>query len=278
MDTRESERYIYVRERAAMDKLIQRIGAAERVALDIEADSLHNYFEKVCLIQLSLGGEHYLVDPLCDLELTGFSEALAEKPLILHGGDYDLRMMRAAMGFRPRRGVFDTMIAAQLLGIEQIGLAALMKGYFDVTIEKAGQKSDWSRRPLSANQLRYAVNDTRFLERLADRMHGELDERKRVDWHRESCRAMVESTWRDDARDPANAWRIKGAGRLTRRQLAYLRELWRWRDQHARSADLPAFKILGNQEILGLVHWAESHPGVPLHQGPSCHATSSVRS
>ena len=268
MNTSESEGYVYVRERAAMERLIQRIGAAERVALDTEADSLHNYFEKVCLVQLSLGGAHYLVDPLCGLDLNGLSEALADKPLILHGGDYDLRMMRASMGFRPRREVFDTMIAAQLLGFEQIGLAALIERYFDITIGKAGQKSDWSRRPLSENQLRYAVNDTRFLEPLADRMHGELSARGRVDWHRESCRAMVESSGRDHARDPENAWRIKGAGRLTRRQLAYLRELWRWRDQHARSANLPAFRVLGNQEILGLVRWAESHPGVPLHQGP----------
>jgi len=268
LNTRESEEYVYVRERAAIERLIQRIGAAERIAVDTEADSLHNYFEKVCLVQLSLGGAHYLVDPLCGLDLNGLLEALADKPLILHGGDYDLRMMRASMGFRARREVFDTMIAAQLLGFEQIGLAALIERYFDITIGKGGQKSDWSRRPLSENQLRYAVNDTRFLERLADRMHGELSARGRVDWHRESCRAMVESSGRDHAREPENAWRIKGAGRLTRRQLAYLRELWRWRDQHARSANLPAFRVLGNQEILGLVRWAESHPGVPLHQGP----------
>jgi len=268
LNTRESEEYVYVRERAAIERLIQRVGVAERVAVDTEADSLHNYFEKVCLVQLSLGGAHYLVDPLCGLDLNGLLEALADKPLILHGGDYDLRMMRASMGFRARREVFDTMIAAQLLGFEQIGLAALIERYFDITIGKGGQKSDWSRRPLSENQLRYAVNDTRFLERLADRMHGELSARGRVDWHRESCRAMVESSGRDHAREPENAWRIKGAGRLTRRQLAYLRELWRWRDQHARSANLPAFRVLGNQEILGLVRWAESHPGVPLHQGP----------
>ena len=164
MNTAESDGYVYVRERAAMERLIQRIGAAERVAVDTEADSLHNYFEKVCLVQLSLGREHYLVDPLCGLDLNGLLEALADKPLILHGGDYDLRMMRASMGFRPRREAFDTMIAAQLLGFEQIGLAALIERYFDITIGKAGQKSDWSRRPLSENQLRYAVNDTRFLE------------------------------------------------------------------------------------------------------------------
>ena len=197
MNSIESEGYVYVRERAAMESLIQRIGAAERVALDTEADSLHNYFEKVCLIQISLGSEHYLVDPLCGLDLSGLLEALAEKPLILHGGDYDLRMMRASMGFRPRGEVYDTMIAAQLLGFEQIGLAALVERFFEIMIGKAGQKSDWSRRPLRENQMRYAVNDTRFLERLAERVGDELGERGRIDWHRESCRAMVQSTGRD---------------------------------------------------------------------------------
>jgi ribonuclease D len=250
-----------------MESLIRRIGKAERVALDTEADSLHNYFEKVCLIQLSIGDEHYLVDPLGELDLSGFLEALAGKPLILHGGDYDLRMLRASTGFRPRGEVFDTMIAAQLLGIEQIGLAALIERFFGITVEKEGQKSDWSRRPLSEKQLRYAVNDTRFLEQIADLMRGELSERGRLHWHRESCRAMVESTGRDRSRDPEEVWRIKGAGRLTRRQLAYLRELWRWRDEHARRANVPSFHIFGNQQILDLLQWAESRPGVPLDQG-----------
>lgn len=268
MNTPESESYVYVRERAAMEALIERIGAAERVAVDTEADSLHNYFEKVCLIQLSLAEEHYLVDPLAGLDLSGFLEALAGKPLILHGGDYDLRMMRASLGFRARREVFDTMIAAQLLGIEQIGLAALIEKYFGVTIEKAGQKSDWSRRPLSEKQLSYAVNDTRFLKPLAECLARELRERGRLEWHMESCRAMVESTSRDKSRDPEDAWRISGAGRLTRRQLAYLRELWHWRDEHARRENQPPFKVIGNQQILELITWAESHPGVPLQQGP----------
>ena len=268
LNTPESEKYVYVRERAAMEALNERIGAAERVALDTEADSLHNYFEKVCLIQLSLGEEHYLVDPLAGLELSGFLEALAVKPLILHGGDYDLRMMRTSLGFRARCEVFDTMIAAQLLGIEEIGLAALIERFFAVTIEKAGQKSDWSRRPLSEKQLTYAVNDTRFLEPLAQCLARELSERGRLEWHVESCRAMVQSSGRDKSRDPDDAWRISGAGRLTRRQLGYLHVIWHWRDEHARRANQPPFKVFGNQQILELITWAESHPGVPLHQGP----------
>jgi ribonuclease D len=268
----EPAEYVYIREPAAMESLVRHIGTAERVALDTEADSLHNYFEKVCLIQLSLEGEHYLVDPLSGLDMSGFSEALAEKPLIVHGGDYDLRMLRAALGFRPRGEVFDTMIAAQLLGIEQIGLAALIERCFDIVMEKEGQKSeqksDWSRRPLSEKQLSYAINDTRFLEQLAEHLDRDLGERGRIDWHKESCRAMVESTGRDRLRDPEQAWRIKGSGRLTRRQLAYVRELWHWRDRHARRANIPSFKIFGNQQMLDLVQWLDSHPAVPLQQGP----------
>jgi ribonuclease D len=268
----EPAEYVYVREPAAMEALVRRIGMAERVALDTEADSLHNYFEKVCLIQLSLEGEHYLVDPLSGLDLSGFSEALAEKPLIVHGGDYDLRMLRAALGFRPRGEVFDTMIAAQLLGIEQIGLTSLIERCFDIMMEKEGQKSeqksDWSRRPLSEKQLRYAINDIRFLEQLAEHLDRDLGERGRIDWHKESCRAMVESTGRDRLRDPEQAWRIKGSGRLTRGQLAYVRELWHWRDRHARRANMPSFKIFGNQQILDLVEWLDSHRAVPLQQGP----------
>ena len=267
MNSAESD-YVYVRDRDSMEKLIVRIGAAARGAFDTEADSLDNYFEKVCLIQLSVAGENYIVDPLAELDLTRFGEALAEKPLIVHGGDYDLRMMRASMGFKPGREVFDTMIAAQLLGFEQIGLAALIERFLGVAIEKTGQKSDWSRRPLSEKQLRYAINDTRFLEEIADRVHAALREVGRVDWHWESCQAMVQSTGRVNARDPEAAWRIKGSGRFSRRQLAYLREIWRWRDQQARHANAPAFKILGNQQIFEMALWTESHPAASLQQGP----------
>lgn len=264
----EAADYVYVREPAALERLIRRLRAAKAVALDTEADSLHNYAEKVCLIQLTVGDAHFVVDPLSELDLDGFVEVLGDKPLILHGADYDLRLLRAWKGFRPRGEIFDTMIAAQLLGIEQIGLASLVELLLDVALAKDSQKSDWSRRPLSETQLRYAVNDTRYLEALAERLHGELLQWGRVAWHRESCRAMVEATGRDRARDPDEVWRIKGAGRLSRRQLAYLREIWRWRDTLARRVNRPPFKVLQNQKILELVEWADAHAGVPVDQGP----------
>ncbi|MEO6165424.1 MAG: HRDC domain-containing protein [Candidatus Binatia bacterium] len=268
MKTSETEGYVYVRDGAVLATLVQHIDSAKRIAVDTEADSLHNYFEKVCLIQLSIDGAHYLVDPLAGVELRGFLEALAAKPLIFHAGDYDLRILRASTGFRPSGEIFDTMIAAQLLGIEQIGLAALLERCFAVTIGKEGQKSDWSLRPLSEKQLHYAVNDTRYLEALAERMASELAAKGRLGWHSESCRAMVQASGRDNPRDPEETWRLKGAGRMTRRQLAYLRELWRWRDQYAQRANRPPFKIFGNQQIFELLLWAESHPNEPLDKGP----------
>ncbi len=268
MNSPKAEDYVYIREGGAMESLIEQVAMSKSVALDTEADSLHSYFEKICLIQLSLAGAHYLVDPLSTLDLSGLMEAFADKLLIVHGGDYDLRMLRASLGFRPRGEVFDTLIAAQLLGIEQLGLGALIERCFGIKIVKGEQKSDWSLRPLSEKQLRYGIDDTRFLEPLAEQLGRELRERGRMDWHRESCRAMVASTGQDRLRDPEQAWRIKGSPRLTRRQLAYLRELWYWRDGHARRADIPPFKILGNEQILDLVQWLDSHPAVPLQQGP----------
>ena len=260
--------YLYVCNSATLERLVRSIGEAETVALDMEADSLHSYFEKVCLIQLSAGGEHFVVDPFVELDFDGLVEALAPKRLIVHGGNYDVRMMYAWKGFKPHGEVFDTMIAAQLLGIEQIGLASLVQRFFDITMTKDSQKSDWSRRPLSEKQLRYAVNDTRHLEGLAECLRGELRELGRVEWHRESCRAMAEAAVRDRPDDSGEAWRIKGAGRLSHRQLAYLRELWGWRDGRARRSDRPTFKVLGNRQLLELAQWVEEHPEESLDQGP----------
>ena len=268
MNQIDNDGFDYVRDAAALAALIGRVAGASRVAVDTEADSLHNYFEKVCLIQLTIDGAHFLIDPLAGVELNGFLAALAAKPLIFHAGDYDLRMLRASTGFRPSGEIFDTMIAAQLLGIEQIGLAALLARCFAITIGKEGQKSDWSQRPLTEKQLQYAVNDTRYLEALADRLADELDAKGRLEWHRESCRAMVLASGRDNPRDPDDVWRLKGAGRLTRRQLAYLRELWRWRDGHAQRMNRPPFKVIGNEPIFELLQWAESHPGEALDGAP----------
>jgi ribonuclease D len=261
--------YTYIEKDLELKSLVALMRGAQRIALDTEADSLHHYFEKVCLIQLTLDEGNFIVDPLARLDLAPFIEALARKPLILHGADYDLRILHAAYGFRPGKGVFDTMLAAQLLGYEQLGLAALVQRFHDVELIKQNQRFDWSKRPLPSAQLAYASDDTRFLPDLADRLEAELDRLGRVGWHGEACNALIDVTCRErSAPDPDGEWRIKGSSTLRRRQLAILRQLWYWREKAARKADLPPFKILGNNTLLDLAVWADHYPKRRLEQGP----------
>jgi ribonuclease D len=165
--------------------------------------------------------------------------------------------------------VIDTMVAARLLGYEKFGLSSVVERFSGHASSKGGQKSDWSRRPLSPAQLRYAVNDTRFLEPLADRLLADLSRLGRQDWFEQSCKAVLEATATDREDDPADwQWRIKGVRDLTGSQAAFVRELWRWREQAAQRSDRPPFKILGDANLLELAVWAEGHPRADLAQGP----------
>lgn len=261
MDSETRPSYTYVDTPAALERLIPRLEQAPRVALDIEANSLYRYFLRVCLIQITFHGENWIVDPLAHLDLSRFLSVLSEKPLLLHGGDYDLRMLRTSLDFQPHGEVFDTMLAAQVLGCDQVGLAALADRYLGVTLSKHSQKSNWAQRPLQPKQLAYAVDDTRHLEALADRLTAEMEALGRVHWHRSMCRRMVHSASYEELPepDPNDAWRIKGSALLEPRQLAVVRQVWHWREEEARKIDRPAFKILGNPEILALAEWAVEH-------------------
>ncbi len=260
--------FTYVDSADSLKSLVRKLAKTERIALDTEANSLHQYYQKVCLVQLTFDQENYILDPLAGLGLDSFLDAIAKKPLIFHAGDYDLRMMRASFGFVPRKPVFDTMLAAQLLGCASIGLVEVARQYLDIALTKHGQKSDWSRRPLSPAQLDYACDDTRYLALLADTMRDELGRLGRLDWHEESCARMVAVATAESARDDDDRWRIKGAGLLDRRTLAFVRAVWEWRDEEAQRADRPPFKILGNAELIELAQWAATHPELELEEGP----------
>lgn len=260
--------YRYVDSADGLRELIARLRERPRVALDTEGNSLFNYFERVCLLQLSIGDEHFLVDPLNGVKLHLFYETLSDCPLILHAAENDLRMLYTDAEFVPRAGLFDTLLAAQLLGREQLSLAALVDAYAGVTLCKKGQKSNWARRPLTSDQLTYAVDDTKYLAPIAQQQEHDLAALGRLDWHAESCARTAECGMKTSGRDPDEAWRLRGAGKLRRRELAYLRELWLWRDEEARAVDKPPFKILGNEELINLAKWAAAHPSQSLDKGP----------
>jgi ribonuclease D len=260
--------YTYVDRDATLHEMLAWMAPAGRLAIDIEADSLYHYREKVCLAQVTVRGRNFVVDPLAKLNLEPFLAALAGQTLVLHGADYDLRILRGSFGFRPRAGVIDTMIAAQLLGFEKPGLSSLVEHFSGQTFSKGGQKSDWSRRPLSPAQLRYAVDDTRYLEPLADRLLAELSRLGRRHWFEQGCEAAIEATAGDREADPDRQWRIKGVRDLTRPQAAFVWELWRWREREAQRADRPPFKVLGDDRLLALAVWAERHPRAGLDRAP----------
>ncbi|MCX7347024.1 MAG: HRDC domain-containing protein, partial [Alphaproteobacteria bacterium] len=145
---------------------------------------------------------------------------------------------------------------------------SLVEQFSGQTFSKGGQKSDWSRRPLSPAQLRYAVDDTRYLEPLADRLLAELDRLGRRHWFEQGCEAAIEATGGERETDPERQWRIKGVWDLTRSRAVFVRELWKWREREAERADRPPFKILGDAGLMELAAWAEKHSGANLARAP----------
>jgi ribonuclease D len=233
-----------------IEALVAALHDSPWLALDTEADSLHAYPEKLCLIQLTHIGGDVLVDPLSPADLTPLLRHLGTRALILHGADFDLRLLRRTRGFVARE-VFDTAIAAQLLGRPRHGLRDLVRELLGVELSKGSQRADWSRRPLSPQMLAYAVNDTRYLASLREQLEAQLIALGRLAWHTETCARLVETCAVVKEPDP-DAWRIKGSNQLDARGLAVLRELWRWREATARARDRPPYFILSHEHVLEL--------------------------
>ena len=237
------------------------IASATWLALDTEADSLHAYPEKVCLIQISTAEGDRLVDPLANLDLKPLLVALAGHELIMHGADYDLRLFRKHHEFVPR-AIFDTMLAARLLGERQFGLSSLVEKFLGVKLDKASQKADWARRPLTERMETYARNDTHHLKSLSDKLKLELRNKNRLGWHQESCARLVAECSHPPVLDGDSVWRIKGSHRLDRAALAVLRELWQWREAEAIAANRPPFFILSHEKMVELAEAAAAHQPV----------------
>lgn len=249
-----------------LERVLRTLESHATVGLDTEADSMHHYYRKVCLLQVGVPGANWLVDPLAGLDIEPLLDMLAERELLLHGADYDLRMLYQSWGFRPGK-VFDTMIAAQLLGAEQVGLAALVEEICDVKLSKHGQRADWSRRPLEEDLQRYAADDIVYLFEVAAEMRRRLADKGRLAWHEEACERLIEVTQVDPQPDP-EAWRIKGGRYFQGRPAAVLREIWHWRDEIAEHHDIPPFKVAGNEFLLKWPRFVDEHPEVEYEDLP----------
>jgi ribonuclease D len=240
---------------ARLAALLPQLRAAKWIALDTEADSLHAYPEKLCLMQISVDGLDALLDTLAPLDFAPVLRVLHDHELVLHGSDYDLRLLRKTFDFVPRH-IFDTMLAARLLGRKQVGLVSLVSHYLGVTLEKGPQKADWGRRPLTSRMVAYARNDTRYLKPLADLLRAELKSKGRLEWHRECCARFIRDSAVISPPDPETDWRVKGSHLLDGPGLGILRELWRWREQEAIAANRPPFFVLMPETMVALARAA----------------------
>lgn len=245
--------------------------AADWIAVDTEADSLHAYPEKVCLIQISTAAGDRLIDPLADIDIDPLLDALTAHRLIMHGADYDLRLLRKHHEFVPG-AIFDTMLAARLLGDRQFGLSSLVEKHLGVKLEKGPQKANWARRPLTERMEKYARNDTHYLKPLSDKLKLELEHAGRLAWHEEACTRLIDESTRVAPSDMDSVWRVKGSHALSRPALAILREVWRWRETEAVAANRPPFFILSHEVMVDLADAvANSKPVdslVPRHLTP----------
>jgi len=223
--------------------------AATWVSVDTEADSLHAYPEKVCLIQISTVSGDVLVDPLAPINPDPLLDSLAGHELIMHGADYDLRLLRKHHEFIPS-AIFDTMLAARLLGIAQFGLGNLVEHFLGVKLEKGSQKANWAMRPLTERMERYARADTHYLKPLRDELWRGLEAKGRLAWHQESCARLIFETTKPRQPDMDAVWRLKGSHLLDRPALAVLRELWQWRESEAIRANKPPFFVMNHDRLV----------------------------
>ncbi len=242
----------------SLGPLLAALEKVDEVALDTEADNMFHYKTRLCLLQFLVGGEVFLVDVLAPgLKLAPLWEALARKHLIMHGSDFDLRLLHDLCGFAPH-SVFDTMLAAQLLGLERIGLASLLEQHFAVAVDKSGQKANWSRRPITPKLLNYAALDVWHLPALRDILRRELKKLGRLDWLEQQCRAQIAAGRDGFAPATEHDWRIGRSERLRGPGLAVLHAVWHWREAQAQRLDTPPFKVCGNALLLKIAEAAEA--------------------
>jgi ribonuclease D len=246
---------------ALLADLVNELTKAPHIAIDTEANSLFAYRERVCLLQISLPGADFLIDPLALPDLSPlsafFSDPAREK--VFHAAEYDLLCLHRDYGFG-LRGLYDTYAAARALGVRTCGLGSLLEMEFGVQLDKRFQRADWSKRPLSEAQLAYASMDTHYLlalrDRLAERVQAAgLEEELNEEFRR------LEKIPEEEADTPRypGFWRIPGVFDMPPRKRAVLHAIYLWRENEAERVDRPPFYILSEKDMIGVAEQLPSN-------------------
>lgn len=243
---------LYIDTPEAAAKFFASLPSKGTIGLDTEGASFHRFVDRIYLLQLSAPGVTAVLDPLAIGTPPRMAELLQsrEVEVVLHDADYDLRLLHQDYGWH-LTNIFDTRVAAQLLGIKAFGLAALLERYFGAKLDKKFQRADWSLRPLSAGMLEYAALDTAFLLDLRDKMKAELERAGRWSWAAEEFARLEGTRWEPE--EPATAFmRMKGARDLSRRELAVLGQVVAFRNSVAAELDRATFRVMGNEVLFEL--------------------------
>lgn len=236
---------------AALEDLVRRLAEEPRIALDTESNSFHAYRERVCLLQISIPGGDFIVDPLA-VDVAPLGPVLGgEREVVLHGADYDVRCLRREYGWDLGR-IFDTMAAARRLGSRELGLAALVQAHFGVRMTKEHQRADWGRRPLTGDLLRYAAMDTRFLLPLSDILAEGLAKAGAADEARKEFDRIASARAHARVFDREGWRKLKGARGLDPEGRTVLAALWVAREERASAIDRPPFKVIPESAMVEL--------------------------
>ncbi len=242
-----------IRTAEALAELVAYALSCERVALDTEFVWNRTYYPQLGVIQLALAGDDcHLIDPVAIADLSPLGALLehAEIELILHDAQQDLAILRRVTGAFPRN-IFDTRCAAGFANMSSTSsLAELLAQTLGVILDKTETRTNWVRRPLSRDQLAYAIEDVRYLHETRKVLQARVEEIGRSTWLAEEM-ATYDDPRLYEARDPREQFtRIKGTGRVSRRELAILRELAAWREEEARRSDLPRNHVLTDETLV----------------------------
>ncbi|HMA02970.1 MAG TPA: HRDC domain-containing protein [Gemmatimonadaceae bacterium] len=244
---------LYIDTTSAADRFLSSVEQSATVAVDTEGASFHRFVDRIYLLQMSTRDLTAVLDPLAIGTPAPLGRILESDRIekVFHDADYDLRLLHQDYGWNTRR-LFDTRVAAQLLGIRAFGLAALLERSFGLRLDKKHQRADWSMRPLPRDMLDYASQDTMYLLELRDRLASELESAGRWSWAEEEFERLEGTRWEQPDGEDTGYMRIKGARDLDRRELAIFRELVRFRDGIARELDRATFRVAGNEALFAV--------------------------
>ncbi len=267
-----------------LHQVMKELGHIHLFAIDTESDSLYSYYPKVCLIQLSVyteGNESevsdYLIDPLAIKDLLPLGELLSnpETEVIMHAAENDLLLLQREFGIEVQK-LFDTQLAARILGREKVGLASILSDEFGVQSNKRMQRTDWGKRPLTHEQTTYAQKDTHYLLPLRSILRDELERTGRWQEAKEAFRNLSQTDYSMHETTPRTMWQMKETRDVPREDHGVLEALWEWREEEAQRRDVPPFKVMRNQALAELAV-EQPHTLDDIRQTPGVGKTSVQR-